>query len=356
MNLFVDWVVLFQFFCIVQGITTGIWLLTSRTRQPAFFWLSWLVLGMTLQVIDYCLSRTGVYAQYNQLYFLPLFVSWGFGPFLYFAVQNWVRQSVQPSRWHLVPLLIQVVFFVFVSVHSLDYKTWFWKTVHKPYTRYVDYYGMCLSMFIYLGLSLNQLRQVQDSPRWLRWFLVSLGIFYALAVIDPLINHWYLPKRYPKFYLTEFVLPVFTYWLALIALVRSRRVTLAKEKAVAVVPDGHKERVIRALEQEQLYKDPDLTLDSLARQVGLPANTVSQTINSGMGKSLPDYLNELRVADVKRSLERGDAERFSILGIALEAGFRSKTTFNRVFKEQTGLSPRAYLQMCQTTRWDDPGR
>ncbi|UHG94441.1 helix-turn-helix domain-containing protein [Spirosoma oryzicola] len=356
MNLFVDWIVLFQVFCVVQGCTTGLWLLTFRPRQPAFLWLGGLVLGLTLQVIDYGMARTGIYAQHNSWYFAPLFFSWGFGPLLYLAIRSWLKKPLRYWGWHLVPMLIQVAFFVFVSFHSLEYKTWFWKTIHKPYTRYIDYYGMCLSMFVYIGLSLSLLPIKQDQFRWYRRPLFGLASFYVVAVVDPLVNQWYLPARHPKFYLTEFVLPVITYWIALLALVRGRSKPASKVKPAIPVSESYLERIVKALEEDKLYRDPDLTLDRLAHQVGLPANTVSLTINAGLGKSLSDYLNELRVKDIKRRLHRGEAEQFSLLGIALEAGFGSKTTFNRVFREQTGRSPSAYLKEYQTTRWDDPNQ
>lgn len=356
MNVFVDWVVLFQIFCIVQGCTTGLWLLVSKTKQPAFFWLGWLVLGLTLQVVDFWLSRTGIYAQHNNWYFTPLFFSWGFGPLLYFAVQTWMHQPVRFKGWHLAPMMVQFAFFLFISLHTLEYKTWFWKAIHKPVTRYVEYYGMCFSMFIYLKLSLSQLPKQSGPLGWFRWFLTGLVGFYTIAVIDPLLNQWYLPERHPKFYLTEFILPVFTYWLALITLIRSRNRSIEKIKLASPVSDNHINRIIDALEKDKLYRDSDLTLDRLAQQVGLSANTVSLAINAGLGKSLPDYLNELRVNDIKQRLQRGEAQQFSLLGIALDAGFGSKTTFNRVFKEHTGQSPSAYLKECQTTRWDDSGQ
>jgi AraC-like DNA-binding protein len=54
-------------------------------------------------------------------------------------------------------------------------------------------------------------------------------------------------------------------------------------------------------------------------------------------------VNGLRVAEVQRRLARPDAQRYTLLGIALESGFNSKTTFNRIFKQFVGVAPRDYV-------------
>ncbi|MBF9237491.1 helix-turn-helix transcriptional regulator [Hymenobacter sp. BT683] len=102
-----------------------------------------------------------------------------------------------------------------------------------------------------------------------------------------------------------------------------------------------------------MYRDPDLTLDRLAHHVGLSPNVVSQTINAGLQQSFHDVVNGYRLAEVKQRLLTADARRLTVLALALEAGFNSMTTFNRVFKEKTGLTPKEYQNKYHLTRWDD---
>ncbi len=87
MQVYFDWVVLIQLFCIVQGFTTGIYLLVTKKQQPSHKWLGWLLLGLTLQIIDYFLSRSGIYYRNRWLYFSPFFFSWSFGPLIYCYVK-----------------------------------------------------------------------------------------------------------------------------------------------------------------------------------------------------------------------------------------------------------------------------
>ncbi len=82
MNVYLNLRNLFDVFCIVQGVTTVAWL-WLRAKQPSNRWLALLLTGLTLQVVDYFLSRSGVYYHHRWLYFTPLFFSCGFGPLLY---------------------------------------------------------------------------------------------------------------------------------------------------------------------------------------------------------------------------------------------------------------------------------
>ena len=102
------------------------------------------------------------------------------------------------------------------------------------------------------------------------------------------------------------------------------------------------ERIRRALVDDQLYQNPTLTLAELSAHTGLPPRLISFTVNASFGRSFNDLVNGYRVAEVQRRLAAPDARRFTLLGIAFESGFNSKTTFNRIFKQMTGVAPREY--------------
>jgi len=90
------------------------------------------------------------------------------------------------------------------------------------------------------------------------------------------------------------------------------------------------------------YLDPELSLSSLSKQVGLSRNQLSQLINDGFGENFYDFVNKYRVEEVKRLMVDPQKQNYSLLGIALEAGFKSKSTFNLIFKRFTGLTPTEY--------------
>jgi AraC-like DNA-binding protein len=340
-----NFIVLFQLLTILQGFTTGFLLLSSIAKYKQNLWLGILVLAMTLQVLDRFLSNAGIYRDNNWLYFLPVFFTWMYGVLLYFYLQNAYNQYFTFKKsylWHFLPALIQFIFYVLIFAHSLDFKTWFWVNIHKPYTRFIDYYVGIILIFAYLFRSYENLKKVDSS---LKKFIIALMIFYVIATVDPLFNSLYPPAQKPKFYLTEFVLPVFTYWLALLVLWRERNQSKTLEKTKPQRVDANAEqtqKIVEVMNSEQLYLNPEFSLNDLAQKVEMTANTVSHCLNVGVGKSFNDFVNAYRVEEVKRRLQTDDVEKLTILGIAFESGFNSKATFNRVFKEMTGFSPKDY--------------
>ncbi|WP_375434488.1 helix-turn-helix domain-containing protein [uncultured Hymenobacter sp.] len=121
----------------------------------------------------------------------------------------------------------------------------------------------------------------------------------------------------------------------------SAAATAAKPAATAV-DAAVVARIRRALEEERLYLNPTLTLAELSAHTGLAPRLISFTVNNGFGQPFNDLVNSYRVAEVKRRLATSDAQRLTLLGIAFESGFNSKTTFNRIFKQFTGVAPRDF--------------
>ncbi len=347
MTVYLDARNLFDIFCIVQGVTTAA-LLLMRPQQRANYWLAWLIGGLTLQVVDYFLSRSGVYYRHRWLYFMPLFFSWGFGPLLYGYVRAQAGQSVVIPRVYFLPVVVQVLFYGLLMAQSLATKAWFWQTIHKPYTRYIEYYAACLMVLYSIYRSLPV-----ATTRWMKNLLTGLAVFYGVATIDPLVNQFYLPPNWPKFYLTAQLLPFFVYTLALLGFINPRLPKPERTGSTGAVTPDQRAQLLNAIGQQALYKDPELTLAALAKHLGETPNSVSRIINTGFNQSFNEFINTYRIEEVKRRMAAGDTNRLTILALALDAGFSSKTTFNRVFKEQTGYTPSAYTKMYQSTLRDD---
>ncbi|ADY52787.1 transcriptional regulator, AraC family [Pseudopedobacter saltans DSM 12145] len=95
---------------------------------------------------------------------------------------------------------------------------------------------------------------------------------------------------------------------------------------------------------ERPYSNPELTLLDLAQQVHVHPNTLSQVINSIEQRNFFDYINAHRVEAFKQAILLPENQKFTLLSIAFDCGFNSKTSFNRNFKKVTGLSPSEYLK------------
>ncbi len=91
--------------------------------------------------------------------------------------------------------------------------------------------------------------------------------------------------------------------------------------------------------KEELYLDPEISLSKLAKKINLTSHQLSYLINTGFNKNFYEFINKFRVDKAKKLLHDKAYKKYSILGIAYEAGFNSKTSFNTTFKKITGLTP-----------------
>jgi YesN/AraC family two-component response regulator len=90
---------------------------------------------------------------------------------------------------------------------------------------------------------------------------------------------------------------------------------------------------------KNIYRSPDITLDRIAQMMKINRSYLSQAINRCTGANFNTYINEFRVKEAVRILSEDKSQTISIEGIAFDAGFNDRTTFYRVFKKLTGLSP-----------------
>ena len=96
------------------------------------------------------------------------------------------------------------------------------------------------------------------------------------------------------------------------------------------------------MNEVKLYRDPNLGLCSVARKIKISSNYLSQLVNKLTGKNFTDYINTFRVEDAKQKLTNKNYSNYTIVGIGLESGFNSKSTFYSAFKKLVGKSPSSY--------------
>ena len=103
-------------------------------------------------------------------------------------------------------------------------------------------------------------------------------------------------------------------------------------------------QITKHIESSKTYLNPDLTLSQLAAEIGMSNHILSQVINEQLKLNFFDFVNQYRVEEFKKRIANSDFENFSLLGIALDCGFNSKSAFNRIFKKTTGLTPSQFKE------------
>ncbi len=92
-------------------------------------------------------------------------------------------------------------------------------------------------------------------------------------------------------------------------------------------------------QKEKLYLEPDLSLAQLSEKLGVPAYQTSELINRKFKEPFFDFINRKRIEEVKKRLSDAAFSHYSILGIAMDCGFNTKSSFNSAFKKFTGSTP-----------------
>lgn len=159
----------------------------------------------------------------------------------------------------------------------------------------------------------------------------------------------------PRYYQTlwfKILLPLFILVLSAVTYFLVRKwIILYKQKhryGGATLADEdvktHMSRIDYLLEMEKVFKDPDITLASLASRCSVSPRTLSQMINEKLGKHFNEFINQYRVAEAKKLLVSPPYLDKTILEIGYEVGFSSKSAFNRAFKFFTQMTPSQFRE------------
>ncbi len=130
--------------------------------------------------------------------------------------------------------------------------------------------------------------------------------------------------------------------LGIVALVQKKAKNITKKKAPVFATDADKKLIVQlnlVMEEKKLYLDSKIGLNDLADEINITPNQLSALLNDAIGKPFYDYVNEFRIEEVKRRLVDPNQKKQTILAIAWDCGFNSKSAFNRVFKINTGNTP-----------------
>jgi AraC-like DNA-binding protein/NADH:ubiquinone oxidoreductase subunit 6 (subunit J) len=190
---------------------------------------------------------------------------------------------------------------------------------------------------------------------WVKFFLIVfliINLFFFVSLVSAI--HWANRISLPKATAVVFSVAVFALGFRGI-LQRDIFDTLVAETPAGPVPAEPLpvntvpkpdqlliDKLVGYMNEKKPYLDPELSLSTLAKDLKMNRGQLSQLINEGIGENFYDFINKYRIEEVKKLMADPEMENFNLLGIAFEAGFKSKSTFNLIFKRFTGLTPTQY--------------
>jgi len=174
-----------------------------------------------------------------------------------------------------------------------------------------------------------------DAFAWVDEGIKSGSPFLLFRYPDPLINPIKNDSRYIEYHHKLFPDDVFSI---------KKRAGLKKALLDEASAEETKTKLQHLIESEKPYLNPDLTLRTLANQLGIHANQLSWLLNNGLGKNFNTFINHYRLEEFKVTAHLPENSHLTIMSIAYDCGFNSKTVFNTCFKNETGLTPKEFLK------------
>lgn len=163
------------------------------------------------------------------------------------------------------------------------------------------------------------------------------GLFLSLSVFVIFIGYFGLKQKV-----------IFTEENILIAEKSSQsQVKYAGSKLSDADAKQYSGKLLNHMEMSKPYLNPDLTLPQLAAELGISSHLLSQVINDHLNLNFFDFVNQYRVNTFKERIVNPHYSAFSVLGIAFDCGFNSKSAFNRIFKKNTGLTPSQFRETAK---------
>lgn len=357
-----------------------------QTANKSSLWLGFFTLLCALYIAPFMFGYAGWYSKEiyrNILFYTPFQQLFLLAPVLYFYFKTLLDKSFSFSAKDYIHFLPATLYLIYsIVVFFID------RVVLKEYYFYADgkdkdfstWYQIIglLSLTYYLIQSLKTYNEYKaitynvvsfaDSVmfRWAKRFLIAFLMLIAIRIIFFIANpewdefgkkFWY----YVCFSVLFYYVSISGYTNSVLSTTSFRDsarnfendsklnvedITIDKNTFKAEIADLDiwKEKIESLMLVDKMYENPELVISDLSNRLGTHSKKISQIINEGFGMNFNDFVNDYRTKALIAKIEEGEHNIQTLLGLALDCGFNSKSTFNRAFKRATNLSPKEYIE------------
>jgi AraC-like DNA-binding protein len=377
-----------------QGIFYSIllWIKGYKTEQKANYWLSLFIFLCCLFIAPWMLGFAGWYS--NQpyrdfMFYVPFQHLYFIGPVIFCYTQSLLNPAFKltfKNGFHFLPGIVYLVYslVVFLNDKVLHGSHFFYADgIDKDFDFWYQKTGL-VSMIFYFVLSLRFYNQYKKMVfqvvsyaetvqfKWVKNYLIAFLVMLILPVVFDVLSYFFpVLNSYEGSWWFFLLFSVVMFYIALNGYNNSIETKVSFSTSVLgtedtiIIQENHKEEILEektnseiTLEtallekkkeieilftEQKLFQNPELTLLDIANQVNLNIASVSKIINQGFQLNFNDLVNQYRIEAVKKAFQNNEHQKSTLLGIAYDAGFNSKATFNRAFKKYTELTPKEYL-------------
>lgn len=366
-----------KYLFLIAAFNAFFFLVLLLQKKPKYFYdkilITWLI---------YLGSYTGLYALFSHEFFddFPVlsvsFISLLMlhGPFMFLYISAYTSRVTKLRRVDYLHFLPVLLFNIFLLLSHLLNKSSGISLSHEagevvpPFLFNFFLIVTALSGPVYFLLSIRLFRKLDEKIRnnysfskdidlgWLRKVILVFGIVWSLFIIAASLYH--VLHLFSMNFCTDglfFSMTVFIILTGYFGL---------KQKGIFIhhfIPEQdfisdppkkysgsylkendakeYSDKLLQYMVNTRPYLNADLTLPQLSHELHIPSHLLSQVINDNLKLNFFDFVNSYRIEEVKKKIIDPAYKNYSLLGIAFESGFNSKSAFNRIFKKLSGLTP-----------------
>lgn len=343
----------------------------NKSKSDIFLFL-WMILNATHLTFFYLLYTDSLY-DYPYLLGLQFPLPLLHGVLLYFYVASVTHQF--PKRniiplLHLTPTIATIAYLSSFFLLPSEQKILIFKNNGKSYEVFQQVLLMAIfisgiTYIIWSSLILrkhkkqirNQFSDIEEIDlKWLQFLTYGLGLVWFLVIVTQ--NETLIYSGVSIFVI---LIGFFGIQQKNIFIASKRVIEIAKkeQKTEALITNKKKyinsglsekkaaeyyEKLKTLITQEKIFTNAELSLNDLASKLEIHPNYLSEIINKKESKTFYDYINNFRVEEFKRLIAIPENRQFTLMAIAYDCGFNSKSSFNRHFKKTTEQTPSQYVK------------
>ncbi|MBN2893077.1 MAG: AraC family transcriptional regulator [Bacteroidales bacterium] len=311
-------------------------------------------------------GRLGFFEKFPQFLLLDIGIPFLLGPMIWFYVESLTtlpEEKTSAKFMHILPVILLYVFMGDIFFLPLEGKMAIIKQPSADLNlRFQIFTFLQLSPVpIYMIISILRVKKYQNNlkkvfssveklnHKLLMNLLVTFLIFWLIISFGSVFQNFVNLSRFLSYInvssFVVFVLLSGFYGIKRNSVIKKiidvKEEEIVQEKEIDDNPEF--EFIDKYIIDKKPHLSPDLTINDLANSLKIPAHKLSKALNSHYNSNFFDYINSKRIEEFKGKIAKNEHVKSSILAIAFDSGFNSKSAFYRYFKKLEGLTPSEYI-------------
>lgn len=382
----------------VQGFLLSVFLFTIKANKISNKLLGLLTLIWGLILLQFPMQADGLYRQYPHLLKTISQLLFAFFPLLYLHVKYLLSKYTKFRKidlLHFLPLVINTLLWMDFYLKSgelklqiIGAKPLYYKIIQIAGDEFIAIQGIIYSVLALGLLSIykQRIKNYQSNTDKAIIKVLYSGILLSLfawiiGTIGINLQLFHIDIHFDLYVIVYLILVVIIYIISYVAVKTPEVFKLDKEqiRVVFMKPDGEgidsrqngksiligdetiaqdkidekvseeirsfNEELVEHMESQKPFLNPELSLQDLSDHIGLTRHQLSLVINQIHGINFYEFVNQYRINEVKQLMTDPSNYNFKLLSLAYDAGFNSKASFNRIFKQQTNMTPSQYFEL-----------